>query len=163
MANVGGVHAPFGGLTAFTFLSTFHHPSHFVLFFHCTTTACQEMVAEMRASFAYDTTTLLVGDADECRDFLEGLADRVEGEGEICADVPAEAFEDNPRESDDPDITMYGTTSLPSFLSLFGRYRSIPSCKYSTNTLALPSVALHTKRLAILLWLGRKDFSCARA
>ena len=72
----------------------------------------------MRASVAYDTTTLLAGDDDECHDYLEALTERVEDRGAVCADVPAEAFEESVKESDDPDITMYGTTSLASFAEL---------------------------------------------
>lgn len=76
------------------------------------------MVSEMRASAAYDTTILLDGDAENSHEYLEDLAEQVEGRGDLCADVPAEAFEESVKESDDPDITMYGTTSLASFSEL---------------------------------------------
>lgn len=111
------------GVFAFTFRLTFRHASHFVLLSHDATIACQEMVAEMRASVGYDTTILLAGDAEKCHEYLEGLAERVEGRGDVCADVPAEAFEESVKESDDPDITMYGTTSLASFSELV---RNVP-------------------------------------
>ncbi|CAB1099118.1 unnamed protein product [Ectocarpus sp. CCAP 1310/34] len=80
------------------------------------TYAVNEMVAEMRASAAYDTAVLTDKQADDaaCHDCLDGLAERGGRTEGYCADVPAEAFEG----SHDPDITMYGTTSLPSFAEL---------------------------------------------
>lgn len=74
----------------------------------------------MRASVAYDTS-LLFADADavRCHKYLEKLAERVGDRGDICADVPEEAFDG----SDDLDITMYGTTPLMSFSELF---RDVP-------------------------------------
>lgn len=76
----------------------------------------------MRASVAYDTT-LLTADAENCHRYLEELVERVEGQGEVCADVPAEAFGESVKESDNTDITMYGTTSLASFSELI---RNVP-------------------------------------
>ena len=78
----------------------------------------------MRASAAYDTCVLSVlagndnPDDKACNDYLERLAARLserDGNREgYCVPVPAEAFEG----SEDPDITMYGTTSLSSFSDL---------------------------------------------
>lgn len=74
----------------------------------------------MRASAAYDTTILSEnGDANVCKEYLEGLAGGGRVKEGYCADVPAEAFEG----SDAPDITMYGTTSLSSFTELV---RNVP-------------------------------------
>ena len=58
------------------------------------------MVAEMRASVAYDTTTLVVGDDEKCHEYLGELADRVEGQGDTCVDVPAEAFDERERQGE---------------------------------------------------------------
>lgn len=75
----------------------------------------QEMVAEMRASAAYDTTILSENvDVTVCKAYLEGLVSGKRVKEGYCVDVPAEAFEGR----DAPDITMYGTTSLTSFTEL---------------------------------------------
>lgn len=88
----------------------------------------------MRASVAYDTSILTQGAAAECHKFLDRLAEPGGRREDLCADVPAEAFDG----SNDPDITMYGTTSLASFAELV---REVPIDavvqvhKYSTSTL----------------------------
>ena len=76
----------------------------------------------MRASAAYDTAVLLDCDVDKFHAYLEALAERVEGREDVCADVPTEAFEEGANQSDDTDITMYGTTSLAVI------HRACPEC-----------------------------------
>lgn len=104
--------------------TSFYVPMPILLFVPCPMTpsrTSQEMVAEMRASAAYDTAVLTDKHADDaaCHDYLDDLAERGGGAEGSCADVPAEAFEG----SHDPDITMYGTTSLPSFAELVRNVR----------------------------------------
>ena len=82
------------------------HQSHVV---HCPP---QELTAEMLASAAYDTSVLAEGQG--CHDYLERLATHAGDHLDVCAQVPEEAF----RGSKAPDISMWGTTSLGSFVEV---------------------------------------------
>ncbi|CAN0352247.1 unnamed protein product, partial [Scytosiphon promiscuus] len=89
--------------------------------------AKEEIMAEMLATAAYETSTLAEGFASS--QFLKDLAarstgnfhDSVDGDGDIdvggddlCCQVPEEVFQDGQA----PDIAMFGTTSLASFCQL---------------------------------------------
>eukprot|EP00904_Undaria_pinnatifida_P001742 jgi/Undpi1/11569/HiC_scaffold_30.g13866.m1 len=76
------------------------------------TYARNELTAEMLASAAYDTSVLAEGQG--CHDYLERLATQAGDHLDVCAQVPEEAF----RGSKAPDISMWGTTSLGSFVEV---------------------------------------------
>eukprot|EP00904_Undaria_pinnatifida_P011839 jgi/Undpi1/7786/HiC_scaffold_23.g10259.m1 len=76
------------------------------------TYARNELTAEMLASAAYDTSVLAEGQG--CHDYLERLATQAGDHLDVCAKVPEEAF----RGSKAPDISMWGTTSLGSFVEV---------------------------------------------
>ena len=82
------------------------HPSHIV---DCPR---QELTAEMLASAAYDTSVLAEGQA--CHEYLMRLATQAGDHLDVCAQVPEEAF----RKNSAPDISMWGTTSLGSFVDV---------------------------------------------
>eukprot|EP00904_Undaria_pinnatifida_P011900 jgi/Undpi1/7840/HiC_scaffold_23.g10312.m1 len=89
--------------------------------------AAEEVLAEMLASSAYETSVLVEGRgsmqllqnlAARSADDVSGSSDDdmcidVEGD-DVCCQVPEEVFQ----ERGEPDITMFGTTSLVSFYRL---------------------------------------------
>ncbi|CAM9288476.1 unnamed protein product, partial [Laminaria digitata] len=76
------------------------------------TYARNELTAEMLASAAYDTYVLAEGQA--CHEYLMRLATQAGDHLDVCAQVPEEAF----RKNSAPDISMWGTTSLGSFVDV---------------------------------------------
>ena len=71
----------------------------------------EEFIAEMLGSAQY---IYVVAEGQGCHDYLTSLATRVGDHVDVCAQVPAEAFEGDSNK----DTSMWGTTSMGYFVEL---------------------------------------------
>lgn len=111
-----------------------------------------EIMAEIMASSAYDTSTIAEGreSSETLRSLAISTLDGVE-HSDVCCSVPGEVFE----EGGSPDTTMFGTTSLHSFAQLVQNV--------DIDCIVQVLYKHKSDRLDTLWSLGRTGFSCARA